>query len=136
MTYLLDVNSLLALGVLHHEFHERVAAWIARLAKKEIPDLATCSITELGFVRVLSQAQQYRFSVVQARELLLLLKASESIRCLFIPDGHDISHLPKWKKSPKQTTDGHLVELARANGAQLATLDGKIPGSFVIPLSR
>jgi predicted nucleic acid-binding protein len=136
MRYLLDVNSLLALGVLHHEFHGRVAAWVARQAKKGIPDLATCSITELGFVRVLSQAQQYRFSVIQARELLLLLKASESIHCAFIPDGHDISHLPKWVNSPKQTTDGHLMELARANGAQLATLDGKIPGSFLIPQSR
>jgi predicted nucleic acid-binding protein len=135
MRYLLDVNSLLALGVLHHEFHGRVAAWVARLAKKRIPELATCSITELGFVRVLGQAQQYRFSVFHARELLLLLKASESIHCAFIPDGHDISYLPKWVKSPKQTTDGHLMELARANGAQLATLDGKIPGSFLIPQS-
>lgn len=136
MIYLMDVNSLLALGVLHHEFHERVAAWVARLARKGIPELATCSITELGFVRVLSQAQQYRFSVVQARELLLLLKASESIRCAFLPDTHDIAHLPKWVKITKQTTDGHLVELARANGAQLATLDEKIPGSFLIPRSR
>jgi uncharacterized protein len=136
MTYLLDVNSLLALGVLQHEFHERVAAWITRLAKKGIPDLATCSITELGFVRVLSQAQQYRFSVVQARELLLLLKASASIRCSLIPDGIDISYLPKWVKNPKQTTDGHLLELARANGGQLATLDGKIPGGFFIPQTR
>ena len=133
MTYLLDVNSLLALGVLHHEYHERVGDWVTRLAKKEIPNLATCSITELGFVRVLSQAQQYRVSVTQARELLLLLKTGESIHCSFIPDGHDITHLPKWVKSPKQTTDGHLVELAKANGAQLATLDEKIPGSFLIP---
>lgn len=136
MTYLLDVNSLLALGVLHHEFHDRVAAWVARLAKREIPEFATCSITELGFVRVLSQAQQYRFSVVQARELLLLLKTNKSIRCTFIPDGHDISRLPKWVKGPKQITDAHLVELAKANGAQLATLDEKIPGSFLIPQSR
>jgi len=136
MTYLLDVNSLLALGVLHHEFHERVATWVIRLARKGLPNLATCSITELGFVRVLGQAQQYRFSVLQARELLLQLKANETIRCSFISDGQDISHLPRWVKSPKQTTDGHLAELARANGAQLATLDGKIPGSFLIPQSR
>ena len=136
MKYLLDVNSLLALGVLHHEFHARVVAWVARLAKKQIPEFATCSITELGFVRVLSQAQQYRFSVSQARELLLQWKASDLIHCTFIPDGNDISKLPKWVKSPKQTTDGHLLELARANGAQLATLDGKIPGSFLIPQSR
>jgi predicted nucleic acid-binding protein len=136
MTYLLDVNSLLALCVIQHEFHERVAAWIATLAKKGIPDLASCSITELGFVRVLSQAQQYRISVDQAREILILLKASRSIRFLFISDGQDISHLPKWVKTAKQTTDGHLEELARANGAQLATLDGKIPGSFLIPIRR
>ncbi len=135
MIYLLDVNSLLALGVLHHEFHDRVAAWIARLARKGIPDLATCSITELGFVRVLRPAQQYQTTVVQARELLLLLKAGKSIRCSCISAGQDISHLPKWVKSPKQITDGHLVELAKANGAQLATLDGKIPGSFLIPPS-
>jgi predicted nucleic acid-binding protein len=133
MTYLLDVNSLIALGMQHHEFHGRVAVWVARLAKKGIPNLATCPITELGFVRVLSQAQQYRFSVEQARELLLLLKAAESVRCGFIPDGQDISHLPRWVKTSKQTTDGHLVQLALANGAQLATLDGKIPGSFLIP---
>ena len=136
MIYLLDVNSLLALGILQHEFHERVAVWVARLAKKGIPQLATCSITELGFVRVVSQAQQYRISVVQARELLLRWKASESIRCTFISDGQDISHLPKWVKTPKQTTDGHLLQLARANDAQLAMLDGNIPGSFLIPSSR
>jgi hypothetical protein len=29
-----------------------------------------------------------------------------------------------------------MSELARANGAQLATLDRKIPASFVIPRSR
>ncbi len=136
MTYLLDVNALLALGVLQHEFHDRVAAWIAHLSKKALPDLATCSVTELGFVRVLSQAQQYRVSVAQAREILILLKASKSIRSRFIADGQDISRLPKWVKTPKQTTDGHLVELAHANGAQLATLDGKIPGSFLIPSVR
>jgi predicted nucleic acid-binding protein len=136
MIYLLDVNALLALGVLQHEFHERVAGWIARLAKKAPPLLATCSITELGFVRVLGQAQQYRFSVAQACDLLLQLKAGQTIRCSFISDGHDVSHLPKWVKSPKQTTDGHLAALAKANGAQLATLDGKIPGAFLIPPIR
>ena len=136
MRYLLDVNTLVALGVLQHEFHERVASWVGQLARKGVPELATCSIVELGFVRVLNQAEQYGFSVIQARELLLQLKASESIRCTFIPDGHDISRLPRWVKRAKQTTDGHLAELAKANGAQLATLDGKIPGSFLISQGR
>jgi predicted nucleic acid-binding protein len=132
----LDVNALLALAILEHEFHPRVANWVKRLAAGGAPELATCSITELGFVRVLGQAQQYGSSVAQARELLLHLKGSKRMRCTFIPDDRDISRLPKWVRTPKQTTDGHLAELAKANGAVLATLDRQIPGAFVIPQSR
>jgi uncharacterized protein len=133
MTYLLDVNSLLALGVRRHVFHNRVLEWIARLTRSGIPQIGTCSITELGFVRVLSQARQYGFSVVEARELLLGIKAVDSPHFVFIPDEHDISRLPSWVKQPNQTTDGHLVELANANGAQLATLDEHIYGAYLIP---
>ena len=132
----MDVNALLALVVLEHEFHERVATWVKRLDARGHPELATCSITELGFVRVLGQAQQYGSSVAQARELLLKVKNSHRMRWTFIPDDRDISHLPRWVRAPKQTTDGHLAELARANQAVLATLDRRIPGGFVIPESR
>jgi uncharacterized protein len=136
MRYLLDVNTLLALVVLEHEFHARVASWVERLGASGVLELATCSITELGFARVLGQAQQYGSSVAQARELLLKVKKSEGIRWILISDDHDISHLPRWVRTPKQTTDGHLAELARANEAVLATLDRRIPGAFVIPQSR
>ena len=108
MRYLLDVNTLLALVILEHEFHARVASWVERLRASRVPELATCSITELGFVRVLGQAQQYGSSVAQARELLLKVKNSNGIRWIFIPDDRDISHLPRWVRTPKQTTDGHL----------------------------
>jgi uncharacterized protein len=134
--YLLDVNALLALAILEHEFHPRVANWVQRLATKGVPELAICSITELGFVRVLGQAQQYGSSVAQACELLLELKNSSGMRCTFISDDRDISHLPKWVRTPRQTTDGHLAELAKANEAVLTTLDRRIPGAFVIPQSR
>ena len=136
MRYLLDVNSLLALAILEHEFHGRVASWVDRLGASGLPELATCSITELGFVRVLGQAQQYGSSVAQARELLLKVKNSKGLRWIFISDDRDISHLHRWVRTPKQTTDGHLAELARANEAVLATLDRRIPGAFVIPQSR
>jgi predicted nucleic acid-binding protein len=133
MKYLLDVNALLALVVLEHEFHARVARWVERLGTRGVPELATCSITELGFVRALGQAQQYGSSVAQARELLLKVKTSDGMRWIFIPDDHDISRLPRWVRTPKQTTDGHLAELARANDAVWATLDRRIPRAFVIP---
>ena len=127
MKYLLDVNALIALGIFHHAFHERVALWTQSVATAT---LLTCSITELGFVRIASQAPNYGFTVQQAQTLLVRLKAKRSL--VFIPDGNDIAMLPSWVKRPRQTTDGHLAQLAKANGALLATLDEAIPGSFAI----
>jgi uncharacterized protein len=134
MKYLLDVNALIALGFLEHEFHERVARWVQKLANREIPELATCAITELGFVRVLVQAPQYGFTVGQACELLRRLKGSDKVNFTLIPEAQGISHLPRWVKTAKQTTDGHLAQLASANGAVLATLDRGIPQAFLIPV--
>jgi len=136
MTFLLDVNALVALGFLQHEFHQRVAGWVHAMALKAVPELATCAITELGFVRVLAQAPQYGLAISQARNLLLRLKAADTLKFTFIQDTHDISHLPGWVKTPKQITDGHLAQLAKANSAILATLDGRIPGAFLIPAGR
>jgi len=129
MTYLLDVNALVALGFINHEFHVRVARWV----QSSSPQLASCPITELGFVRVLAQAPAYGFIVSQARTLLLRLKEVRTSPLTFIPDGQDVSHLPTWVKMPKQITDGHLTKLASTSGAVLATLDENIPGSYVIP---
>jgi len=130
MTYLLDVNALVALGLVHHEFHGRVAAW---LRAQHFPLLATCSITELGFLRVLAQAPGYGFTVAQARTLLLQIKQAKAAKFTFIPDDHDVSQLPMWVKTAGQTTDGHLLKLASAKQALLATLDARIPGAYLIP---
>ena len=130
MTYLLDVNALVALGFMNHEFHGRIASWVQG---HDAPSLASCSITELGFVRVLAQAPAYGFTLTQARTLLLRLKEARTSRLVFIADEHDVSHLPGWVRAPKQITGGHLSKLASSNGAVLATLDENIPGSFLIP---
>lgn len=135
MIYLLDVNALVALGFINHEFHGRIADWIKSddSASRAALQLASCSITELGFVRVLAQVPAYGFTVAQARTLLLRLKQARNSRLTFVPDGHDVSHLPNWVRAPKQITDGHLSKLASANGAVLTTLDENIPGSYLIP---
>jgi predicted nucleic acid-binding protein len=57
----------------------------------------------------------------------------ELLTCPITEDDHDVSRLPHWAKTGRQTTDGHLAELASAHGAVLATMDEKIPGAFVIP---
>jgi predicted nucleic acid-binding protein len=133
MKYLLDVNALVALGLLDHVFHKRVAIWVQGLETSATAELLTSSITELGLVRVLAQAPQYGFTVAQARTLLVRLKRSNGIRFGFLADDHDVSFLPAWARSAKQITDGHLAQLAIANDAILATLDERIPGVFVIP---
>lgn len=85
------------------------------------PELLSCSITELGFVRVLSNAQPYGYTVEQARNLLVEIKTNPSFPLVFIHDDHDITTLPSWVKRPRQITDGHLLQLATAHGAILAT---------------
>ena len=130
MIYLLDVNALVALGFANHEFHERVAHWVRA---QKFPTLATCSITELGFVRVLTQAPAYGLAISEATTFLLRIKKADTPRFEFVTDNHDISHLPAWVKTGRQTTDGHLVKLATAHDGVLATLDGKIPGAYQIP---
>ncbi|HTD55372.1 MAG TPA: PIN domain-containing protein, partial [Silvibacterium sp.] len=126
MKYLLDVNALVALGHLHHEFHEPVVAWIKA---ENFPELATCPITELGFVRILSQVPAYGFTLAGAKSLLLQMKRNPALPLEFISDDRDIARLPGWVRSPAQTTDAHLADLAAAHGARLATLDEHIPGS-------
>jgi uncharacterized protein len=129
MIYLLDVNALVSVGFVNHEFHDRVASWVRT---QNSPTLATCSITELGFVRVLVQAPAYGFMILQARTLSMRLKGARIARLTFMPDQHDVSHLPTWVRAAKQITDRHLSKLASANGAVLATLDENIPGSYLI----
>ena len=130
MKLLLDVSALLSLGVFDHEFHDRTVNF---MTNGSVTEVATCAITELGFVRVLAQAPQYGLSVSQGRDLLRRLKNAGVLKFTFIVDDQDVTRLPSWVKTAKQVTDGHLLELAKANGAALATLDRGIPGAILIP---
>ncbi|WP_420239429.1 TA system VapC family ribonuclease toxin [Telmatobacter bradus] len=129
MRYLLDVNALIALGLHQHQAHPRVTRWID--AQQNLSFL-TCSITELGFVRIISNPSVYGFTVDQARTQLLDLKSTPGL-FTFLEDAHDITHLPAWVQFSAQTTDGHLLALAESHDAQLATLDARLPGAFLIP---
>jgi predicted nucleic acid-binding protein len=129
--YLLDVNVLVALGIGDHEFHTSVAMWLRTLSSDD--ELMTCAITELAFVRVLAQLSQTELSIAAAKALLLQVKLDGAFKFTFLMDDLDATRLPGWVKTPKQTTDGHLAALAKANDATFATLDRSIPGAFLIP---
>ncbi len=128
--YLLDVNALIGLGFREHGFHSRMDKWIHSSSSHTF---ATRSITELGFVRILAQHPEFDITVELARERLQLLKNALGEKLSFLSDHLGANQLPRWVKHPKQTTDGHLVALAKAHSAVLATFDQKIPGAFLIP---
>ena len=131
MTWLLDVNALIAALLDTHEHHQRLSAWIRSLPREEA--LATCSITELGYVRVLHQAPQYRVEVRDSVKTLARFHKQSKLRVILLSDGLGGSKLPSWVKTGRHTTDGHLLALAEAHGARLATIDTGIPGAFLIP---
>ena len=130
MNYLLDVNALIALGFADHEFHARMVAWVR---SQRNPRLLTCSISEIGFVRILAQAHPDKFNTEDAKKLLLRIKKAPELALEFLSDDVDISMLPVWAKTPANVTNGHLAQLAIAHGALLATFDAKIPGAYLIP---
>ena len=51
----------------------------------------------------------------------------------FLPDDQSASRFPEWCRQASRTTDAHPLELAKAHGATLATLDERIPGAFLVP---
>jgi len=134
LSHLLDVNTLVALGHTLHVHHVRAERWLNSVLPTA-DALATCAITELGFVRVSVQAG-LQPDVSAARLALAKLKASSPVPFGLWSDELGADRLPKYVKRPAELTDGHLLELARAHGAQFVTLDGNIPGASLIPWTR
>lgn len=115
MTYLLDINALVALLVEDHEFHERSKVW----AEGKV--LAVCPLTELGFLRVSINA--YSSDVDTARKALA--EFWESDRPQFVPADVSARAMPDFRTA-RQSTDIYLATLAAQNSMRLATFDSGI----------
>ncbi len=130
MRYLLDVNALIALAHTGHALHAKAMGWYLSVVHSAT-GLNTCSITELGFVRV-SVITGLQPDIAAAKQALGALKSSSKIRFELLPDDLSAAQLPAFVKRPQSVTDGHLVELARKHSVRLVTLDRGIPGSLLI----
>lgn len=129
MKLLADINVLLALAWSQHTHHIRAYNWWKSLRPEDI--LATCAITELGFVRISLQPPFSASSIAEVKQALKQLHLSRPGH-QFLPDNQSAVDLPAWVNTAKQTTDGHLLALATAHGARLVTFDAGIPGA--VPL--
>lgn len=130
MRYLLDVNVLLALAHTGHTLHPKAIGWYALIAGSAT-GFHTCSITELGFVRV-SVITGLQPDIASAKHALDVLKSSSKVRFELISDDLGVSQLPTFVKKPQSITDGHLSELAKKNSFRFVTLDRRIPNSVYI----
>ena len=132
MKYLLDVNVLVAWGWADHADHDRVARWIGRVKKKREDVLLTSAIPQLGFVRVSVQRTGGQVSPEAAGNVLSGMLLSLGAGHQFVPDDQEASRWPVWCRVASRTTDAHLLALAKAHGAELATLDHGIPEAIVV----
>ena len=128
MTFLLDVNVLMALLWENHEHHQVARAWLRR-----VTDFATCPVTQLGFARISSHpALGYSMSPDQAFSVLRSFLTDR--RHHFVPD--DLSCEDRVVRtdlitSANQVTDHYLVAIARQHQQTLATFDESLAGAFV-----
>ena len=113
MSWLLDVNLILASRWTTHVEHASVKAWL-----DSVEEFHTCSITELGFIRI-SLSVAYNATWDEVQESLGALHARVAHR--FLTDDVDGTSSPQ--TISKDTTDAHLVSLSRQHGLRLATLD-------------
>ena len=127
MTFLLDVNVLIALIDPTHIGHDIAHRWFEREGKSA---WATCPLTENGVVRIVSHPKYPNSSGSPS----VVLESVSRLRRVpghdFWPD--DISLVetdivdPNEIRTSAQVTDTYLLALAATHGGRLATLDRRL----------
>ena len=124
MVALLDVNLLVALAWPNHVHHGAAHRWFSAHASR---GWATCSIVELGFIRVSSNAKAIPSAVSPQDAMALVRRMTALPHHHYWPDDVRFAESPDVARSMvvgyQQVTDAHLVALAIRHGGCLATLD-------------
>jgi toxin-antitoxin system PIN domain toxin len=127
VTYLLDVNVLLALLWRDHDEHVKAVGWLSAIER-----FATCPLVQLGFARISSHSQ-LGYCATPESAFSLLRRFVASPRHIFIADTLDcqarVLHTERMR-GPQNVTDFYLVALARQHGFSLATFDHGLSAEF------
>ncbi len=116
MTYLLDVNALIAALWTTHAQHAVTDAW---LKGKQV---ALCPISEMGFLRISTHPRALGAAMPDAEKLLGEFYKDVSPK--FVPA--DLSACGLGAKNSDAVTDHYLARLADRHKMKLGTLDGSI----------
>jgi toxin-antitoxin system PIN domain toxin len=132
VTYLLDVNVLIALIDPTHVGHDDAHAWFGATGAAS---WATCPITENGVIRIVGHPR-YPNSAGSPAAVAPIVAGLRSLPGhIFWSDdfsliGSNIVDLSR-VLTPAQVTDTYLLALARAHNGQLATFDRRLSPSPV-----
>ena len=132
MTYLLDVNVLLALLDADHVFHDQAHSWFEANAADS---WATCPITENGAIRILGQPRYPKGPGIPAAAAERLKIALDLPGHCFWQDEVSLLSSPLVDVSAigtsAQITDTYLLALAVCRGGMLATFDRRVSTAAV-----
>src|SRR5438105_5015240 len=113
MKYLLDVNALIAAIWKNHLNHAVADVWIGGKS------LATCPLSELGFLRISTQPKAFGATMADARKALDDFLSSHSVEFV----AADLPALQSRSTKSADVTDVYLAELAAKHQCRLATFD-------------
>ncbi len=130
MTYLPDVNVWIALAAEQHKLHLKAGHWFNGLHDER---LAFCRVTQLGFLRLLTNKHVMREEVLspgEAWDAYRVLRLDRRIG--YAAEPNEFSEM--WQSftegplsSPNLWTDAYLCAFANAAQMTLVTFDAKIP---------
>lgn len=132
MTFLLDVNVLIALIDPNHVAHDPAHAWFQQIGHE---NWATCPLTENGVIRIVGHPKYPNTPGSPAAVATIVGRLRSLPGHSFWHD--DISlvgseHLdPQRILTSAQVTDSYLLGLAKSRGGKLATLDRRLSTAAV-----
>ena len=127
MSYLLDVNYLVAMFDARHVNHDAAHRWFETFGT----DWVTCSITENGCVRILSSPAYPTVSATPRDVLERLARFCAAGGHSFWADDQPLrltldADLKDRLQGHRQLTDFHLAVLAAHRNGHLVTFDGRL----------
>lgn len=127
MTFLLDVNVLIALIDPAHIQHDAAHEWFAAHGRQS---WATCPLTENGVLRIVGHARYPNSPGTPSAVAFLMAGLRALPGHVFWPDDITLLDTERFDMarllSSGQVTDGYLLALASAHGGQLATFDHRL----------
>ena len=130
MTYLPDVNVRVALAAERPTLHRAARHWFSNLQDEK---LAFCRLTQLGFLRLLTNEHVMQEEVMRPNEAWQVYRVLRLDRRIgYLSESNEL--LETWEaftegplSSPNLWTDAYLCAFAHAARLTLVTFDAKIP---------